>query len=144
MREKVIYDHKGEKTYALIFEKGDEFMAGLTEFARRQGLMGSHFTAIGAFSDAVLGYFDRERKDYLRIPVGEQMEVLSLIGDIACKGDDPNVHAHVVVGMSDASARGGHLLEAHVWPTLEVIVTESPKHLRRFTDPETGLALIRP
>ena len=129
-------------TFALIFDKDDEFIERLTSFAKTQRLGGSHFTAIGAFRSVVLGYFDRQKKEYLRIPMDEQVEVLSLVGDIALKGNEPQVHAHVVVGKSDGSAHGGHILEARVWPTLEVILTESPQHLCRKSDPETGLALI--
>jgi hypothetical protein len=131
-----------EKTYALIFDKGDETVRGLIGFAKECGLGGSHLTAIGAFSDATLGFFDRDKKEYRRIPIREQVEVLSLVGDITLKDGAPQLHAHVVVGKADGSAHGGHLLEAHVWPTLEVIVTESPRHLRRKIDEETGLALI--
>ncbi len=131
-----------EKTYALVFDKGDEAVHGLIAFAKERGLGGSHLTAIGAFSDAMLGFFDRDKKEYRKIPIREQVEVLSLVGDIALKDGAPQLHAHVVVGKADGSAHGGHLLEAHVWPTLEVIVGESPKHLRRKVDEETGLALI--
>ncbi|HEV8309715.1 MAG TPA: PPC domain-containing DNA-binding protein [Methylomirabilota bacterium] len=141
MKTRLLHD-KEEKTFVLVFDRGDEVMAGLTSFAERERLAASHFTAIGAFSSAVLGYFDRQRKDYARIPVREQVEVLSLIGDVATKDGRPAVHAHVVVGKSDGTAHGGHLLEAHVWPTLEVILTESPRHLRRRLDAATGLALI--
>jgi uncharacterized protein len=141
MKANLIYD-QGEKTFAIIFDKGDEVISGLTDFAKNNNLGGSHFTAIGAFSNVILGYFDWERKDYKRIPLKEQVEVLSLIGDIALKGNEPKVHAHVVVGKSDGTAHGGHLLEAHVRPTLEVILVESPKHLERKIDEETGLALI--
>jgi predicted DNA-binding protein with PD1-like motif len=141
VKSKLLND-RGEKTWALIFDKGDEVMAQLKAFAKEQGLDSSHFTAIGAFSRATLGYFDRERKDYLRIPVDEQVEVLSLVGDVASADQGPQVHAHVVVGERDGTARGGHLLEAYVWPTLEVVLSETPRHLRRRHDEETGLALI--
>ena len=143
MKSKLIHEHGGEKTYALIFDTGDEAMAGLVEFARRNALGGARFTAIGAFREATLGYFDWESKEYKPIPVDEQVEVLSLIGDVAIEGGEPKVHSHVVVGRSDGSARGGHLLEARVRPTLEVILTESPAHLQKHHDPESGLALIR-
>jgi predicted DNA-binding protein with PD1-like motif len=141
MREKLLHD-RGEKTYALVFDPGDEVVSGLTGFAGRHRLAASHLTAIGAFSQAVLGYFDRDRKDYRRIPVTEQVEVLSLIGDVALKDGKPALHAHVVLGRADGTAVGGHLLEARVWPTLEVILVESPAHLRRRHDPASGLALI--
>jgi len=141
MKAKLIHE-EGEQTYALVFDTGDEAMAGMLAFAKQHGLAASHFTGIGAFSDVTLGYFDWERKDYRRIPLREQVEVLSLIGDITLDGREPKVHAHVVVGRSDGTAYGGHLLEAHVRPTLEVVLVESPKHLRRTLDAETGLALI--
>ena len=141
MKAKLI--HSGEqKTYALIFDKDDEVIAGLTSFAKQQGLGASHFTAIGAFSDLTLGYFNRDKKDYDKIPVNEQVEALSVMGDIALNKGEPKIHAHVVVGKRDGSTLGGHLVQAHVWPTLEVVLTESPRHLRRKTDEETGLALI--
>ncbi len=143
MKSKLIHEHYGEKTFALIFDTGDEAMAGLVEFAKLNHLGASHFTAIGAFRDVTLGYFDWESKEYTRIPVSEQVEVLSLIGDVALKDGEPKVHAHVVAGRSDGSTRGGHLLEARVRPTLEVILTESPQHLRKQVDEESGLALIR-
>ena len=141
MKAKLLQE-RGEKTWALIFDKGDEVIGGLTAFAKEQRLDSSHFTAIGAFERATLAYFERARKEYKEIPVDEQVEVLSLIGDIALKGDEPQVHAHVVVGRSDGSTRGGHLMEGYVWPTLEVVLSETPKHLRRVHDEESGLALI--
>ncbi len=143
MKAKLIHEERGEKTFALVFDTGDEVMEGLTNFAKENDLDAASITAIGAFSGATLGYFDMERKEYKKIPVEEQVEVLSLVGDIATKEDgEPQVHAHVVLGRSDGTARGGHLLEAHVRPTLEVVVVESPEHLRRKTDEETGLPLI--
>ena len=131
-----------ETTWALVFDTGDEVMKSLQQFARDQHLSASHFTAIGAFSSVTLGYFNIEKKHYKRIPITEQVEVLSLIGDIALDGNEPKVHAHVVVGKSDGSAWGGHLVEAHVRPTLELILTETPAHLRRQWDAAAHLGLI--
>lgn len=131
-----------QKTFALVFNTGDQVMAGLKSFAQEQHLAASHFTAIGAFKEVSLGYFDWEKKDYLKIPVREQVEVLSLVGDVTINDDKPNIHAHVVLGKRDGSTCGGHLLEAEVRPTLEVTLTESPAHLERRFDKEAGLALI--
>ena len=132
----------GERTYALVFDAGDEVVESVHSFARENGLTAARFVGIGAFSDVVLGYFNWDKKDYEQIPVDEQVEVLSLAGDIALKDGEPQLHAHVTVGRRDGSAYGGHLIEAHVRPTLEVILTEAPRHLRKRSDPETGLALI--
>ena len=142
MNSKLLHAEDGRQTFVLVFETGDEAMEGLGAFAREHSLSAAHFTGIGAFSDVVLGYFDWQEKDYRPIPLVEQVEVLSLVGDVALQDGEPAVHAHVVVGCSDGSARGGHLLQGHVRPTLEVVLSESPAHLRKRFDKQTGLALI--
>jgi uncharacterized protein len=141
MKSKVLHAN-GTRTIALVFEAGEEPIQGLLDFAKRERLTSGHFTAIGAFEDVTLGYFDWSEKDYVRIAIREQVEVLSLVGDIALEGGVPKVHAHVVVGKRDGTAHGGHLLEARVRPTLEVILTQPPGHLRRRFDPSSKLALI--
>ncbi|MFO1027178.1 MAG: PPC domain-containing DNA-binding protein [Acetobacteraceae bacterium] len=131
------------RTYVLVLDKGDEAVTSIEGFVRDNGIAAAQITAIGAFSDATLGFFDWETKDYKKIPVTEQVEVVSFLGDVALGPDDaPALHPHVVISRADGSAMGGHLLEAHVRPTLEVIVTEAPVHLRKRKDAETGLALI--
>lgn len=141
MRSKLLQEN-GERTYVLVFDKGDEVIAGLKGFATFYRLRGSYFSAIGAFSDVVLQFFDHHSMSYRDIPVNQQVEVLSLLGNITFDDDEAKIHAHAVVGLSDGTTRGGHLSKAHVWPTLEVVISETPKSLRRKTDPETGLALI--
>jgi uncharacterized protein len=142
-----------ERSFAVVLATGDEVVASLEAFARATGVDAASFTAIGAVSDVTLGFFDLDVRDYRRIPLREQAEVVSLVGDITQAADDGagerrptsrerTVHGHIVVGRSDGSTLGGHLLEAHVRPTLEVIVTETPARLRRRYDPGTGLALI--
>jgi uncharacterized protein len=141
MKTKLIHDGP-QRTFAVVFDKGDEVIEKLLAFAREHRLSAAELTGLGALSDAVLGYFDWERKDYDRIPIDEQVEVLNLTGNIALADGEPRLHPHIVLGKADGTAHGGHLLEAHVRPTLEVIVTESPAHLQRRSDPETGLALL--
>ena len=142
MKAKVLHAAHRTRTIALVFETGDDPIEGLLDFAKRERLTSGHFTAIGAFEEATLGYFDWTRKDYLRIPIHEQVEVLSLVGDVALEGWTPRVHAHVVVGKRDGTAHGGHLLGARVRPTLEVILVQPPGHLRRRFDARSNLALI--
>lgn len=132
-----------QRTYAVIFDAGDEVSAGLAEFAERNDVDAASFTAIGGFRSATLAYFDIDAKDYVDIPCEEQVEVLTLAGDISRKEDGGRqVHMHAVVGRRDGSTRGGHVKRGVVRPTLEVMVTESPSHLRRTYDESVGLALI--
>lgn len=137
-----LLDGIGDATYALVFDSGDEVMDILKTFANEHCLKAARFTGIGAFSKVELGFFDFGIKDYKKIPVNEQVEVLSLMGDVALYGDESKLHAHVVVGKSDGTAMGGHLLKATVHPTLELILEETPGYLQRRIDEETGLALI--
>jgi hypothetical protein len=142
MRSKLIAD--SPKTFILILETGDEILSSLKTFAQAEHLSSSSFKAIGGLSEAALGRFNWETKKYqTAVELEEQVELLSLIGDIALKNDEPQVHAHLVIGRKDGTAQGGHLLSATVRPTCEIVITESPKHLQKEIDPESGIALIR-
>jgi len=141
MRWKLL-DRGPPATYAVILAHGDEAIGALQQFVGEQKIDAASLTAIGAFERAVIGYFDWATKDYKRIPVDEQVEVLSLIGDVAEAEGKPALHIHAVLGRSDGSVVGGHLLEGQVRPTLEVILTRPPAHLTKRKDSETGLALI--
>ena len=142
MKSKLLHDDKGLKTYAIVFDKNDDVRQGLLELANTNRFADAHLTGIGAFSEVTLGFFDPSRKDYKKIPINEQVEVLSFTGNIVQKDGRPRLHAHVVVGKSDGTAHGGHFLGGQVWPTLEITLSELPVHLRRRDDAETGLALI--
>jgi predicted DNA-binding protein with PD1-like motif len=126
----------------VVFGTGDEPVDGLKRFAQEQQITGAQITGIGALASVTVGYFEWERKDYKRITFDEQVEVLTLAGNIGLEGDQPRLHAHIVLGRSDGAACGGHLMAARVRPTLELVVLETPRQLQRLIDPETGLALI--
>lgn len=134
---------KSPKTFVLVFRTGDEFAKGLATFAEEQKLSAASFKAVGGLSSVRLGWFSWEAKKYEpSVTLDEQVELLSLIGDIALYQGKPVVHAHAVIGRKDGTAHGGHLLKAHIRPTCEVVLTESPAHLQKYFDPESGLALI--
>ncbi len=145
MQSKLLHQADGQRTFAVVLATGDEVLSSLQEFVARENIHAATLTAIGALSGAVLNYFNWDKKEYEKIPVREQVEVAALIGDVT---DDPQgkptLHIHIVLGTRNGSAKAGHLGEGHVRPTLEVIVTESPAHLHKVKDDETGLALIRP
>ena len=141
MKAKVVED-ADVVTYVAVCDPGDEAVSALTQFARSEHLEAAQITAVGAFERAIVGWFDPAARDYRRIPVDEQCEVLSLIGDVAEGQDGPILHLHAVLGLSDGTTRGGHLLEGRVFPTLEVVVTESPARLRKVLRPDIGIALI--
>lgn len=142
MRHKLL--QKEPRMYAVIFETGEELAGGLKEFAEKEKLEGSSFHAIGAFAAVRLAWFDWETKGYMTsVNLQEQVELVSLIGDVALNEGKPTVHAHATIARRDGTALGGHLQEATVRPTCEVVLTESPEALRKQVDPESGLPLIR-
>ena len=139
------------RTWALVFETGDQFHDELDRFVAREGIEAARFAAIGAFQRVTLGFYDLDRQEYRPIPIDEQVEVTNLLGNVSLAPDGSRkVHAHVVVAASDGVARGGHLLAATVRPTLELFLTESLQgvegrpFLQRRQDEATGLALLAP
>jgi predicted DNA-binding protein with PD1-like motif len=132
------------KQYAVIFYQGDEAFSGLLEFAEKYHVTSAHFTAIGALNKATLGWFDPQRKMYKKIPINGQHEVIAMSGDIALYQGNPVVHTHLVVGSPDGTTRAGHVLDAYVSPTLEVMLTVDPVAMHKRFDPETDLTLIDP
>ena len=143
MRSKLLDSGDDTRMFVLVLDAGEEAFASISDFAAEAGITGAAVTAIGAFERATVGWFDFAAKTYRRIPVDEQCEVLAAIGDVAV-GDDraPSLHLHAVLGLADGSTRGGHLIEGLVRPTLEVMITETPVHLRRRGRPDLGIALI--
>jgi hypothetical protein len=132
------------KQYAVIFYQGDEAFSGLLEFAEKYHVKSAHFTAIGAIDGATVAWFDSQRKMYKKIPIQGQHEVIGMSGDIALYQGKPVVHTHMIVGSPDGTTQGGHVLEAHVSPTLEVMVTVDPVTMQKRFDPATDLTLIDP
>jgi uncharacterized protein len=132
------------KTFILMLETGEEIVDGLLQFAKLQKVSAARFEAVGALSSVRLGWFSWESKRFEpSVTLDEQVELLSLIGDVTLKDGEPVVHAHAVIAKKDGTAHGGHLLNASVRPNCEVFLTESPAKLRRFIDPDSGLALIK-
>lgn len=132
------------RTMMAVLEPGDEVMSSLLDFARDEDVRGASFTGLGAVHSSVIAFFDREHRRYEEIQVDDQVEVLSLVGNAGWFEDAPRIHAHVVLGWPDGSVRGGHLVSATVWPTLEVTVDIHDEPLLRALDEESGLPLLVP
>lgn len=145
MHYRLIDEMEGVRTFVVTLDTGEEVMSTLVKLAEDLQFGSSSVTGIGAFSHTKLGYFNPATSDFRENVVDEQCELLSFIGNIA-EGEDgnPKLHAHVVLGRHDATTRGGHLVEAVVRPTLELVIVEHPMHLQRKHDPATGLVLLQP
>ncbi len=143
MKGKLVSQDDGVKTHVVVLETGEEAFEALTKYVNDAGVAAASLTAIGAFKDATVAFYEYETKSYKHISVAEPSEVLSLLGDVAV-GDDgkASLHIHAVLGLVDGSVRGGHFVKGVVRPTLEVVVTETPACLRRRKRDDLGIALI--
>ncbi len=142
MQSKLL-SNDSERVFILVIEPGEEAFDCIRHFAIKHDINAASLTAIGAFQETTLAFFDLDAKRYQNIPITQQSEVLSLIGDITLneKGE-PHPHLHAVLGLSDGQTRGGHFVKGYVRPTLEVIIRETPASLKRSYKPEFGIALI--
>jgi predicted DNA-binding protein with PD1-like motif len=142
MTWKLLSDNNGVKEYMLVFAKDDEVLSGITDFATQQHVVAARFTAIGALKEGTFGWFDPRLKQYKLNTIHQQMELVSLVGDIAIYNGNPVVHAHCAVSLSDGGMQGGHLIEAITYPTVELFMTAYPTPLGKTLDKETDLKLI--
>lgn len=144
MQVKLIKDTPEERTYVIVFLKGDEVLSGLTDFAAKYSVSDAHFTGIGAVSSATTAWLDLDKKMYRPTETREQVEVLSLVGDIAAFNNKPVVHMHAVLGHCDAHTTGGHVWALNVNPTLEIFLTADTTPLKKRPDDASGIKLIDP
>lgn len=133
---------KSGGTFVLVFRTGDEAVSRLLDFARENDIQSAFFFGLGAFERVTFAYFDLAEKEYKHVPVDEQVEVMSITGNISRSEGKPKVHAHVVIGKRDGTALGGHLINGIVRPTLEIFMTVSETPLKRSRDEATNLQLL--
>jgi predicted DNA-binding protein with PD1-like motif len=129
---------RGKREFLLICDKGDAFPAALLDFAGRNNVTAASFNAIGAFDRVTIAYWNRETKQYEEISVDEQVEVVSMTGNLFAD----RVHAHTVLGKRDGTTIAGHFVRATVFPTLEIFLTERETAVTRKQDEATGLWLL--
>ncbi len=130
------------ETTLIRLEAGEEVLASLRAWAERENVGFAALQAIGALQRAVLAHFDPASRAYTHIPVEQQTEVVSLVGNVSWGPDGaPVVHAHALLSRANGSAVGGHLVEGIVSPTLEVVLHTLPERVERQEDAATGLRL---
>jgi len=122
MKVREISSGAASRTFYVTFGSGDEVVSGLTEFAEKNHITFAEINGIGGLSTATLGWGDPDKGGVKPIPVGQKCELASLLGNIALQNGKVYVHAHAVVSFSDGSTKGGHLIDAHASPFVEIFV----------------------
>jgi predicted DNA-binding protein with PD1-like motif len=131
---------KVEDGYLVRLEKGEEIVGSLTDFVREKQIPAGFITGMGAVSNATIGIFDTEKREYIKKTYKGDLEIGNLTANISYfeDSDEPFVHCHVTMSDSSLNAFTGHLFEARVSVTLEVYVRTLKKKLVRKEDPGMG------
>lgn len=130
--------------HVLAFEPGEKVLETLANYLSEHSITAARFVAIGGFKSFQLRYFNTQSMQYEHRDYDEQVEVDSLVGNVAEYEGKPYIHAHIVVSNADYHAYTGHLGEGIVEPTLGVFLTPLDGALRREKDPRTGLGVLHP
>ncbi len=136
------YRRDGTRVFVRL-ETGESVHGALSELLEKERIVGGFVTGLGAVSEAVLGYYDRARKDYDRVEFPEEMEIASAAGTLSLLDGKPHVHLHAVLSDRECQARGGHLFSATAAATVELFIQISENPIERTPDEETGLSLWR-
>ena len=112
----------GSRTFEVMFGPGDEIMSGLTEFAEKNHITSGYISGIGGLATATLGWGDPQKGGVKTIPVEQKCELASFLGNISMQQGKVYVHAHAVVSFSDGSTKGGHVVDAHANPFVEIFI----------------------
>jgi predicted DNA-binding protein with PD1-like motif len=129
--------------YIIRLEKDEEIISSIKIAMLQLRIRGAFFFGLGVGKDLVLGYYDAHRKKYIKKAFQGEYEFTSLAGNAAYAGKDCIVHCHVTITGDDFTALGGHLFQATVPATVEIIVFPLPRSLQRAHDVTTGLKLLK-
>jgi len=132
-------NHDG--VHVVRLDRGEDVLATLTGLCRERGIRGATLQGIGAIEEVEIGAYVPSDRSYARVRLDGAWELLSLQGNVATKGGDPFIHAHVILGDREGRVRGGHLFRARVAVTGEVAITELGAGIVRLPDPDVGLDL---
>jgi len=133
---------KTQSAYVIRLEKGEKVVERLLELCAKERVGAGYFSGLGAVSEAELGYFNLEKKEYSWQKFSGQFEITSFQGNISEMSGKSYIHAHIVIGDSEFSSWSGHIKEAVVGPTCEIFLTKLDTAISRKKDKETGLNLL--
>ena len=133
---------KVENKYFIRLERGEKIIETLLKFCKDNKIRLGYLTGIGAVSEVELGHYFLEDKKYTSRKLKEPLEILNLSGNITEMDDKPYLHVHITVSDREMKAFGGHLKEAVVSATCEIVITEVKGELRRKFDDEIGLNMM--
>jgi predicted DNA-binding protein with PD1-like motif len=133
---------KFDRYYVLRLHKNNEIITALKEAAENQKINGAFFFGLGVGSSVVLGYFDVNKRTYIKKAFEGEYEFTSFSGNISTYSGDTIIHCHVTLTNRDFDAVGGHLVQASVAATCEIVIFPFTGILKRKRDRDTNLLVL--
>lgn len=136
----VIYSN--EKQVVLNLARGEELFEVLLSWCKENNIAGATLTGLGAADQLELAYYNMQTKAYERHIIDEEVEILSLTGNLGTLEAQKMLHIHGVFGKRDLTTFGGHVFKLRVSGACEIHLTTLPSNLKRSFDETTGLNLL--
>lgn len=132
----------GEK-YIVRLDKGEEIVSSITELVRNEKISLASVSGIGAVNKVTIGLFEVESKEYNKKELQGDFEILYLSGNISQMDGQEYLHFHITIGDKNFNAYGGHLNEAFVSATAEIIIDLIDGNIDREFNDDVGLNLLK-
>lgn len=129
-------------TIVARIDRGEEILAQIKELALKENIKLAHVSALGATNDFTVGVYKVDEKKYYKNHFVGDFEIVSLTGTINTMNHEFYTHIHMSAGNDSGEVFGGHLNEAVVSATCEMVITIIDGKVERFLDDETGLNLF--
>lgn len=129
--------------YVIRLEKGEEIVTKVKELCEKEDVKLASLSGIGAVNKVTAGLFRTKEKKYVSKTYEEDMEIVSLGGNVSCMNGETYLHFHISVANEAGEVRGGHLTEAFISATGELVLTRIEGTVDREYSDEIGLNLLK-
>lgn len=129
--------------YVIRLDRGDEIIGALKDLAKKEGIGLASLTGIGAAGQVTAGVFDTREKMFKGHTWTGDLEITSISGNMNTMNEEPYTHVHVTIADEQGHAFGGHLTEAVISGTGELVLTELKGLVDRTFDEQTGLNIFQ-
>lgn len=137
------YSSLKNKMFLVRLEKGEKVNSSIKKFCEKLGIGNIAFIGLGAVENPTVAQYQIDKRKYKQKTLKGMFEALSFVGDVAVFEGHPLVHGHISLSDEQMRAFGGHLVEATVSATFEIIIQDlGSKKVKRY-DEETGLKLFK-
>ncbi|ACB85597.1 PPC domain-containing DNA-binding protein [Natranaerobius thermophilus] len=137
-----VKEFKQGRTFMGRLPKGEDLLTSIEAIAKEKEIKVARVELIGVVENAVVGFFQHDKKQYKPIKIDEHMEIVNAVGNISQKDGEIKAHIHITLGDQDGNTYSGHLMEGSNIFAGEIVMQElvGPELHRKY-DESTGISL---